>query len=173
MPVEPQRNFVTLHLFEFNVSERKWSQEPVTSTFLIEQVPLGAGTFREAYKSRQLGRGLDGVQHVVKRYKTTMIPNVTRKGTLTLEAATLKHVQMHMFARNYVKLLKQEAPSQYGQHLVMSKAYFATSTKAECLFVVLLCRTRRVYALPTYQLEAAENGLWWPLRIQTSRHLLH
>ena len=24
---------------------------------------------------------------------------------------------MHMFARNYVKLLKQEAPSEYGQHL--------------------------------------------------------
>ena len=49
---------MTLHLFECNVSERKWSQEPVTSTFLIEQVPLGAGTFREAYKARQLGRGL-------------------------------------------------------------------------------------------------------------------
>ena len=30
VPVEPQRDFVTLHLFEFNVSERKWSQEPGT-----------------------------------------------------------------------------------------------------------------------------------------------
>ena len=40
---------------------------------------------------------------------------------------------MHMFARNnYVKLLK---PSGYGQHLVMNKAYFATSTKGWCLFV--------------------------------------
>ena len=28
------------------------------------------------------------------------------------------------FARNYVKLLKQEAPSEYGQHLIMNKAYF-------------------------------------------------
>ena len=42
---------------------------------------------------------------------------------------------MHMFARNYVKLLKQEAPSVYRQQLVMNKAYFATSTKGECLFV--------------------------------------
>ena len=53
VPVEPQRDFVTLNLFEFNISERKWSQELVMSTFLIEQVPLGAGTFREAYKARQ------------------------------------------------------------------------------------------------------------------------
>ena len=67
VPVEPLRDFVTLHLFEFNVSELKWSQEPVTSTFLIEQVSYGAGTFLEAYKARQLGRGLGGVQHVVKQ----------------------------------------------------------------------------------------------------------
>ena len=44
-------------------------------------------------------------------------------------------MQMHMFTRNYVKLLKQEAPFEYGQHLIMNKAYFATSTKGECLFV--------------------------------------
>ena len=79
--VEPQRDFVTLHLFEFNVAKSKWSQEPVTSTFLMHQVLLERWGLQ------------DRVQQVVKCYKTTMVPNVTRKETLTLEAATRKHVQ--------------------------------------------------------------------------------
>ena len=40
-----------------------------------------------------------------------------------------------MFARNYTKLLKAEAPKEYGEHFKKGKAYHATTTKGEKLFI--------------------------------------
>ena len=56
---------------------------------------------------------------------------VSEKGKLSVEDALKKHIQMHMYARNYVKLLKSEASSEYGEHFTMGKSYFATTSKGE------------------------------------------
>ena len=129
------REFTTLALEEYNVATKSWYAINKTSTFMIDKVRFAAGGFRFAFKANQLSGKLEGSSFVVKRYRDTAIQAVTEKGTVTIDDAVRKQVQMHMFARNYVKLLKAEAPKEYGEHFKMGKAYHATTTKGEPLFI--------------------------------------
>ena len=52
---------------------------------------------------------------------------------VSIDDAVRKQLQMHMFARNYTKLLK--APKEYGQHFKLGKAYHTTTTKGGKLFI--------------------------------------
>ena len=112
-------DFVTLNILEYSVAKKSWSMIPGFSTFLIERDSFGSGTFRSAFRAKQF---------VVKRFRDSALGLVTEKGTLSVENALKKHIQMHVYARNYVKLLKSEAPSEYGEHFSMGKAYLATTS---------------------------------------------
>ena len=132
---EVKQDFVTLNIMEYSVAKKSWSMIPGFSTFLIERDSFGSGTFRSAFRAKQLGKAIEGTLFVAKRFRDSALGIVTEKGKLSKEDAMKKHIQMHMYARNYIKLLKSEAPTEYGQHFSMGKAYLATTTKGEPLFL--------------------------------------
>ena len=130
--IQPSRDVVTLTIEEFSVATKSWGVLG-SSVFIIDQSKCGEGGFRTAYRARQLGNVVDGKFFVVKKYKGNRGMELIAPNQVMQQ--TRKHVQMHMFARNFLKLMNRDLPESYGKRLVYDKAYLARSTSDEVLFV--------------------------------------
>ena len=110
-------------------------EAPFTAKFIIDRKEFAQGGFRTAYNAKQIGTVLpEGRKFVIKKYLDLSKQEIILHQE-SLKIATRKQVQMHMLARNFAKLLKMDAPNDYGEHLHYNKAYYAETSDGESLFL--------------------------------------
>lgn len=129
--IEPTVDVVTIHLEEFKIAEKSWSQ-PFEATFSMERKPFASGGFRNAHLASPLS-GMKPGKYVIKKFKADQVNDIERLFK-SIEEHTRKSVQMNALARNFTIMLAKDKPQEYGPHLCYTKVYFG-KLREECITV--------------------------------------
>lgn len=124
--------YESIELSSFDLSEMRWSNKPIQAEFSIENIPIGTGAFRMAFKAKCRTTGYQGKVWVVKKYLMKAIEDIKAIGQ-DIETQTRKVVQMHMLAQNMCIQLEKELEREsvlelYGETLKYNTIYLGRIT---------------------------------------------
>jgi len=117
----------SIELSTFDLGEMRWSNQPITAEFAIDDVYLGTGAFRTAFKATSKTPVFESKVWVVKKYLLQTVNTIKELGQ-DVEQQTRKVVQMHMLAQNLCNQLEKELKREsvlelYGATLKYNKIY--------------------------------------------------
>jgi hypothetical protein len=139
--VSGKSHVVIIDVFKFDFSTLSWSVLPQTVEFTVENIALGEGGFRRAYKASSSTTGFEGKEWVVKRYLEDVVKEITTDLNQSMEEQTKKVIQMHYLSKNFADQLSQvvkqnNVGKDFGPVMQFRMAYFGKLQGAgECVTI--------------------------------------